>query len=58
MYEHGTGVAQDYAEAVKWCRLAADQGNAIGQANLGLMYQHGTGVAQDYAEAMRLQRLT
>ena len=26
MYQNGQGVAQDYAEAVKWYRKAADQG--------------------------------
>ena len=28
MYENGTGVPQDHAEAVQWFRLAADQGQA------------------------------
>ena len=28
MYDKGRGVAQDYAAALKWYRLAADQGNA------------------------------
>jgi TPR repeat protein len=27
MYEEGQGVAQDYAEAVKWFRKSAEQGN-------------------------------
>jgi TPR repeat protein len=31
MYENGQGVLQDYAEAVKWYRLAADQGVAAAQ---------------------------
>jgi hypothetical protein len=49
------GVLQNYAEAVKLFRKAADQGVAQAQYNLGLMYQYGQGVAQDYAEAhMRL----
>ncbi len=26
MYDHGQGVPQDYAEAVKWYRLAAERG--------------------------------
>ncbi len=34
MYETGRGVAQDYAEALKWYRLAAEQGVAIAQFNL------------------------
>ncbi|MSP33056.1 MAG: sel1 repeat family protein, partial [Pseudolabrys sp.] len=48
---------QDYAQAVKWYRLAADQGNAKAQSNLGLMYDNGQGVPQNYAEAMRWYRL-
>ena len=38
MYHQGTGVAPSYAEAVKWYRLAADQGDAQAQFGLGLMY--------------------
>jgi TPR repeat protein len=48
---NGRGVAQDFAEAARWYRKAADQGNAPGQASLGDMYAHGQGVTQDYAEA-------
>ena len=51
MYFHGKGVPQDYAEAVKWFRLAADQGDAGAQSILGVMYDEGHGVPQDYAEA-------
>ena len=32
------GVEQDYVEAVKWYRLAAEQGNADAQYNLGVAY--------------------
>jgi hypothetical protein len=35
MYDHGKGVAQDDAEAVKWYRRAADQGDALAQTILG-----------------------
>jgi TPR repeat protein len=28
MYANGGGVKQDYAEALKWCRKAAEQGHA------------------------------
>ena len=42
---------QNYAEALKWYRLAADQGNAIAQYNLGFMYDNGQGVPQDYVRA-------
>ncbi|MCP4827986.1 MAG: sel1 repeat family protein, partial [Proteobacteria bacterium] len=51
MYNKSLGVSEDYAEAVKWYRLAADQGYADAQCNLGVMYDNGQGVPQDYAEA-------
>jgi TPR repeat protein len=51
------GVAQDYAEAVRLYSLAANQGLAGAQNNLGLMFEHGEGVAQDRAEAIRWYRL-
>ncbi|MBL4874254.1 MAG: sel1 repeat family protein, partial [Rhodobacteraceae bacterium] len=47
MYENGVGVLQDYAEAVKWYRLAAEQGHASSQNNLGVIYEYGNGVLQD-----------
>ena len=51
MYYRGRGVPQDYAEAVRWYRLAADQGAADAQGNLGIMYALGWGVPQDDDEA-------
>jgi len=51
MYATGRGVAQDDAEAVRWYRLAADQGHASGQNILGVMYVDGRGVPQDYVLA-------
>jgi TPR repeat protein/formylglycine-generating enzyme required for sulfatase activity len=56
MYFNGQGVPQNYAEAVKWYRKAADQGNSGSQFGLGLMYAEGQGVPQDYAEAVRWYR--
>ena len=50
MYYNGQGVPQDYAEAMKWFRLAADQGYGAAQDNLGLMYRDSQGVPQDYVE--------
>jgi hypothetical protein len=38
-------------EALKWYRLAADQGNAQAQNNLGFMYDSGEGVPQNYSQA-------
>ena len=34
MYRDGQGVVQDEAEAVRWFRLAAEQGHAEAQYNL------------------------
>ena len=56
MYANGKGVPQDYAEAAKWYRKAAEQGYADAQNNLGMMYVNGQGVPQDYAEAAKWTR--
>jgi hypothetical protein len=52
MYNLGYGVEKNYAEAVKWYRKAADQGDAIAQVWLGLSYSRGTGVTRNYAESL------
>jgi len=57
MYERGDIVTQDYKEAVKWYRLAAEQEYVFAQFNLGLMYKYGKGVTRDYKEAVRLYLL-
>ena len=57
MYDEGRGVPQDYAEAARWFRLAADQGDAEAEYNLGVTYDEGEGVPQDDAEAARRYRL-
>ena len=57
MYATGRGVLKDEAEAVRWYRLAADQGDADAQLNLGVMYDNGRGVLKDEAEAVRWYRL-
>ena len=56
MYQAGQGVPQDYGEAVRWHRKAAEQGLASAQYSLGVTYSQGGGVAQDDAEAVRLYR--
>jgi TPR repeat protein len=58
MYAEGLGVAQDYLEAVRWTRLAVEQGNPRAQNNLGASYAFGFGVPQDDAEAVRWYRLS
>jgi hypothetical protein len=57
MYYKGNGVPQNYAEALKWFRLAATQGHAKAQSNLGVMYDEGQGVPEDDAGALKWYRL-
>jgi len=57
MYAKGQGVPQDYTEAVKWYRLAAEQGDAVAQSILGLKYAKGQGVAQNYIQAYMWETL-
>ncbi len=47
---------EDYEAALVWFKLAAEQGFANAQYNLGVMYDQGQGVAQDYKEAVRWYR--
>jgi uncharacterized protein len=42
---------------LKWFRLAAEQGHAKAQYNLGTMYMYGQGVLQDYVEAHKWYNL-
>jgi TPR repeat protein len=44
-------------EAMRWYRMAADQGDAAAQTNIAWLYQNGWGVEQDYGEAMRWYRM-
>ena len=46
-YAVGVGVAEDDVEAVRWYRLAAEQGHAGAQLGLGTMYSNGDGVPED-----------
>jgi TPR repeat protein len=48
---------QNYKEAVKWLRLAAEQGDAIAQVRLAAAYDEGKGVPQDNKEAVKWLRL-
>jgi hypothetical protein len=53
MYKNGRGVAQDYAESVKWYGRAAEEGFVMAQYRLGTMYAGGWGVAKDYIQAYK-----
>ena len=58
MYQKGHGVPQDHKEAVKWYRLAAEQGLNFAQEILGIIYSIGMGgVSQDLKEAVKWLRL-
>ena len=52
MYAQGRGVPQDYAEAARWYRVAADQGDPQAQYNLGLSYAKGEGISDDVSAHM------
>jgi len=56
-YDNGDGVLKDSAEAVKWYRKAAEQGDAGAQGNLAAMNADGDGVTQDNNEATKWFRV-
>jgi TPR repeat protein len=51
-YYDGDFVPQNYAEAIKWYRKAANQRFAAVQHSLGLMFDKGEGVQRDYTKAV------
>jgi len=51
MYENGVGVGQDYAEAAKWYRRAAEQGDVDAARILGPAYYLGKWVPQDLVQS-------
>ena len=51
------GKPKNYEEAVKWFRMAAEQGYHHAQFNMGLCYEYGYGIAQDYTEAVKWYRM-
>jgi TPR repeat protein len=51
MYYEGQGVPQDYAEAAKWYRLAADRGYPEAQYNLGVFSASGEAWEADNVSA-------
>jgi TPR repeat protein len=52
MYETGKGIAQNFGEAEKWYRIAAETGNPYAQFNLGNFYRRVDryGEAADWLE--------
>jgi hypothetical protein len=57
LFQHGHGVAKDEAEAAKWFRSAAKQGNAYAACALGFLCLNGLGVPQDEKQAVTLFRI-
>jgi ATP-dependent protease ClpP protease subunit len=53
MYENGSGVAKDLAQAARWYLEAAKQGDTDSQYKMGMLYETGTGVTKDLAEARK-----
>ena len=49
----GAGAQPDYTKAIKWYRLAAEQGDADAQYELAVLYESGEGVPQDCTEAAK-----
>ena len=47
----------DYAQAVKFMSVAARQGDAAAQYNLGIAYANGVGAPRDYAQSIKWFRL-
>jgi uncharacterized protein len=56
-YDQGKGVAQDYQEAMRWCQMSADQGQARAMFNLALHYHAGRGVREDLVQAHKWYNL-
>ena len=53
----GEGEPQDFAEAARWYRLAADQDYSLAQFNLGIMNSKGQGFSKnDVAAAMWFEK--
>lgn len=51
MYDLGEGVPKNISEAVRLYRLAAEQGHAKAQYNLGVTYNTGEGVPKNLVRA-------
>jgi hypothetical protein len=57
-YHNGYGVEKNLAEAIKWWRMAAEQGHSEAQFRLGAAYSSGEGIVEDHVEAAKwMQRI-
>jgi TPR repeat protein len=53
MYEQGNGVKVNYAEALKWYRMAAEVGDGVAMNKVGDFYREGLGVAANFTVAQQ-----
>ena len=53
LYFKGEGVTRDYKTAIKWYKLAEQQGYVVAKRQLGLMYNTGKGCPQSYPKAIK-----
>jgi len=51
IYQTGSGVEIDYAEAIRWYRMAARLGHSNAMFHLGYLFTEGKGVTQHYETA-------
>jgi TPR repeat protein len=51
--DEAAGIPRDQEQAAQYFRDAADAGEPLAQANLGMMYANGVGVPQDNATALK-----
>ena len=50
----GNGIDKDYAQAMKWLKMAVDQGNESAMYHLAGMYKDGLGTEKDINAAAEL----
>jgi len=53
VYQYGKGCSEDFGKAVKYYKLAADQGHPDAEYFMGYMFEYGRGVANNKDEAVR-----
>ncbi|NBC49878.1 tetratricopeptide repeat protein [Halochromatium glycolicum] len=51
LHEDGSGVIQDYEQALEWYRVAAMQGETVAMHRVGSMLRRGVGADKDLVEA-------
>jgi TPR repeat protein len=57
LYEKGLGVSQDYIEAMKWYKMAVEEGNSDSMMVIGDLYRDGLGVPKDITEAEKWYKM-